>query len=191
MLTLARAPVTSPRDRLLETAAVRLPDGAVVALRDAGDDVPRLREMFYTLSDATRYLYFCAGVPRNEIWAERVARIGVADGCTSYALVAEVAGKLVGVARFDRDTQGSRAEIGILLADAWQSRGLGRAVVARLRAEAMRRALTGFTATVLGDNYRAMRLLRRAFPAMRSSLTYGQYEVDMPFELTSASTRER
>jgi RimJ/RimL family protein N-acetyltransferase len=172
------------------TTAVRLPDGALVLLRDACADALRLREMFFTLSDATRYLYFCAGVPRNDVWAERVAQLGIADGWASYAMVAEAAGRLVGVARFDRARQGSRAEIGILLADAWQSRGLGREVVARLRAEAIRRALTGFTATVLGDNRRAMRLLRRAFPTMRATWSYGQYALDMPFEFASIPTRE-
>jgi RimJ/RimL family protein N-acetyltransferase len=169
---------------------VRLRDGAWVALRDARDDAPRLREMFFTLSDATRYLYFCAGVPRNEVWAERVAQLGSADGCESYALVAEAGGRVVGVARFDRDAQSARGEIGILLADAWQSRGLGREVVARLRAEAIRRNLSGFTATVLGENYRALQLLRRAFPSLRGTWAYGQRELDMPFEGTSSSALE-
>lgn len=169
----------------------RLADGARVRLRDARADAPRLREMFYTLSDATRYLYFCAGVPQNEIWAERVAQLGVARGNAEYALVAEVAGAIVGVARFDQAKTGGRAEIGILLTDAWQSRGLGRAVVAQLRAEATRRALTGFTATVLGDNRKAMRLLHRAFPTLRATWSSGQCTLDMPFELTPEPARER
>jgi acetyltransferase len=161
---------------------VRLRDGATVWLRDARADASRLREMFFTLGDTTRYLYFCAGVPRNDIWAERVAQLGSADGHTSYALVVEAAGSVVGVARFDRDSRDGRAEIGILLADAWQSRGLGREVVARLRAEATRRGVSGFTATVLGENYRALRLLRRAFPGMRAIWSYGQYTLDLPFD---------
>jgi RimJ/RimL family protein N-acetyltransferase len=161
---------------------VQLADGAWVSLRDAQADGPRLREMFFTLSDATRYLYFCAGVPRNDLWAERVAQLGLADASRSYALVAEVAGTLVGVARFDREAHSSRAEIGILLTDAWQSRGLGREVVARLLAEATCRRLTGFTAVVLAENRRALRLLRRAFPTMRGTWSQGQYTLDMPFE---------
>ncbi|HEU0025872.1 MAG TPA: GNAT family N-acetyltransferase [Ktedonobacterales bacterium] len=169
----------------------RLADGAQVTLRDARADAPRLRALFYTLSDTTRYLYFCAGVPQNDAWAEKVAQLGVADGCASYALVAEVAGSLVGVARFDRAADSSRAEIGILLTDAWQSRGLGREVVARLRAEATRRALTGFTATVLGDNRRAMRLLRRAFPTMQATWSYGQFTLDLPFTDVPAPASER
>jgi acetyltransferase len=153
-----------------------------VSLRDARSDASRLRELFYTLSDTTRYLYFCVGVPRNEIWAERVAELGISQGDDSYALVAEVAGDLVGVARFDRASSDLRAEIGILLTDAWQSRGLGREVVIRLQAEAKRRAVTGFTATVLGENRRALRLLRSVYPAMSASWSFGQYTLDLPFE---------
>ncbi len=161
---------------------VQLRDGAAVSLRDAtAGDVSRLRDMFFTLSQTTRYLYFCAGVPATDRWAERVAALGVAEGMASYAMVAEAGGALVGVARFDRAPQGSCAEIGILLADAWQSRGLGREVVARLRSVALCRGLSGFTATVLGENRRAWRLLHRAFPDMRSTWSYGQYTLSMPF----------
>ncbi len=172
----------APLSRSWSAREARLADGALVTLRDARADSERLREMFYTLSDTTRYLYFCAGVPKNAAWAEKVAQLGVARGAASYALVVEVAGALVGVARFDRAQEGASAEIGILLTDAWQSRGLGREVVARLRAEAERRALTGFTATVLGENRRALRLLRRVFPNMKVHWSFGQYTLEMPFE---------
>lgn len=173
---------TSPWDCPPLSSTVKLRDGATVRLRDAeAADLPRLREMFFALSDNTRYLYFCAGVPRNEVWAERVAALGRADQFASYAMVVEVDGTVVGVARFDRDAAGESAEIGILLADAWQSRGLGVEVIARLRAEADCRSLSGFTGTVLGENYRAFRLLRRAFPGLRATLSFGQYSIDMPF----------
>src|SRR5262249_37759374 len=123
---------------------VRLRDGAVVRLRDAtAADDAGLRAMFYTLSMDTRYLYFATGVPANDAWAARVAWLGVARGAASYAMVAEVAGTVVGVARFDRNRppREASAEIGILLTDAWQGRGLGRAVVARLQCEAQTRGL--------------------------------------------------
>jgi RimJ/RimL family protein N-acetyltransferase len=162
----------------------------MVSLRDStAADAPRLRAMFFTLSGTTRYLYFCAGVPANETWAERVASLGVSRGPGSYAMVVEAEGTVVGVARFDRDARGDSAEIGILLTDAWQSRGVGREVVAWLRQEAERRALTGFTATVLGENRRALRLLRRAFPDMRGTWAYGQYELVLPFAADPAVER--
>ena len=56
--------------------------------------------------------------------------------------------------------------------------------------EAMRRGLSGFTATVLGDNRRALRLLRRAFPNMQAEWSSGQYTLDMPFERNAPATSE-
>jgi RimJ/RimL family protein N-acetyltransferase len=167
---------------------VCLADGATVRLRDATPgDAPRLRAMFFTLSESTRYLYFCAGVPATDAFAAQVAKLGLADGAASYAMVVEAGGTVVGVARFDRNAHTNFAEIGILLTDAWQSRGVGRAVVARLREEAGCRTLAGFTATVLGENRRAMRLLRGAFPDLRAAFAYGQYELTMPFAASTVA----
>lgn len=180
LLELPTGLVTRLRHRWTATD-VQLGDGAPVRLRDAFEDGSALREMFYTLSDASRYMYFCAGVPQNTIWAERVAQLGCADGRDSYAMVAEAGDRVIGVARFDRDASGQRAEIGILLADAWQSRGLGGLTLARLRAEAARRGVTGFTATTLGDNRRMIKLLMRAFPYAKATWSHGQGDFDLPF----------
>jgi|GEM_PF-6787849 len=70
----------------------------------------------------------------------------------------------VGLARFERGADGQSAEIGLLLADAWQSRGLGRFVLNRLTDEARCRAIGVFTGHALWENRRALCLLRRAFP---------------------------
>ena len=83
--------------------AVTLADGAVVRMRAAQcEDWEALRRMYLGLTDRTRYLYFCAGVPANETWAERFAMLGCADSQVSYALVATVNDAVVGLARFDR-----------------------------------------------------------------------------------------
>jgi acetyltransferase len=176
---------------------VRLHDGAFVFLRATTvNDVAGLRAMFYTLSETTRYLYFGAGIPQTDAWAARTASLAVADGTTSYAMVATVANQVVGVARFVRNRQEADADMGILLTDAWQSRGLGREVLAFLRAEAESDAwaLCGFTTVVLGENRRAMRLLRRAFPDLRAELSTGQFYISMPFASSQAEVslaRER
>jgi RimJ/RimL family protein N-acetyltransferase len=145
---------------------VRLRDGATVRLRDATSaDREPLRHLFFGLSETTRYLYFCAGVPRNDAWAERFVALGRADGSSSYALVAEVGGEVIGIARFDRAKDPRSAEIGILLADPWQSRGLGALVLRRLTAEARCRAVTTFTGYTAWENRRMLRLARRLFAA--------------------------
>src|SRR5262245_55918363 len=98
---------------------VVLADGARVQMREAQDeDWEALRQLYLGLSDRTRYLYFCAGVPATQVWAERFAALGHADGQVAYALVATVEEAIVGLARFDRGADGRSAEIGLLLADA-------------------------------------------------------------------------
>jgi RimJ/RimL family protein N-acetyltransferase len=162
---------------------VILADGASVWMRDAqGDDWAALRQMYLGLTDRTRYLYFCAGVPANETWAERFATLGQADGQVSYALVATVNNAVVGLARFDRGADGQSAEIGLLLADEWQSRGLGRIVLNRLTDEARRRAIGVFTGHALWENRRILRLVRSAFPHMSLECSQGDCELIMYFD---------
>lgn len=159
---------------------VQLSDGATIRLRPAGrKDRERLRRMFFGLSDATRYLYFCAGVPRDETRAEQVVALGRADGQASFALVAEVNGEVVGVARFDRAADGRTAEVGILLADRWQSRGLGRYVLLRLAEEARRRMVDAFTGYVLWENRRMLRLAKRVFPGSSMDCASGGCYIQM------------
>jgi RimJ/RimL family protein N-acetyltransferase len=162
---------------------VVLADGASVRMRDAqGEDWAALRQLYLGLTDRTRYLYFCAGVPANEAWAERFAALGRADGQVSYALVATVDDAVVGLARFDRGADGQSAEIGLLLADAWQSRGLGRVVLNRLTAEARRRAIGVFTGHALWENRRILRLVRSAFPHLDLACSQGDCELIMYFD---------
>jgi RimJ/RimL family protein N-acetyltransferase len=165
---------------------VRLADGAMVRLRMAHcDDDGALRHMFLGLSDRTRYLYFCAGVPASESWAGRFAALGHADWQTSYAFVAEPGQALdrgcgvIGLARLVRSADGQSAEIGILLADAWQSRGLGRFVLQQLCVEAHRLAVAALTGNVLWENQRMMRLARRVFPHLELTCTQGVCELRM------------
>ncbi|HEX6797138.1 MAG TPA: GNAT family protein [Ktedonobacterales bacterium] len=162
-------------------ALVRLADGAAVRLRTAEPaDGARLRRMFFGLSERTRYFYFMAGVPPIEKFAERVAVLGAADGESAYALIAEAEDCVIGVARFDRAADGTTAEIGILLSDAWQSRGLGRHVLDRLADEARERAVCVFSGHVLWENTRMLRLARRASADLKLDCGWGECEILMP-----------
>ena len=164
-------------------SVVTLADGASALLRDAQcDDWEALRRMYLGLTDRSRYFYFCAGVPANDAWAERFAALGRADGQVSYALVITVDDEIVGLARFDRGVDGQSAEIGLLLADEWQSRGLGRLVLNRLTHEARRRAIGVFTGHALWENRRVLRLVRRAFPHMSQECSQGECDLTMYFD---------
>jgi RimJ/RimL family protein N-acetyltransferase len=173
-----------------DESLVHLADGATVRLRAAshdGHDDDAFRRLFFTLSDTTRYLYFCAGVPSNETWAERFVALGHADDCLSFVLVAEVDDDLIGFARLGRSprTDPHTMEVGIILTDAWQRRGLGGQMLRRLAVEARRHAIQAFTALALSENRRVLRLARRTFPGVHIACAAGSCELTLDLEPVS------
>ncbi|HEY8323234.1 MAG TPA: GNAT family N-acetyltransferase [Ktedonobacterales bacterium] len=159
---------------------VRLADGASVTVRavhDEPQDDDALRDLFFNFSDTTRYRYFLAGVPPNEVWAERFVALSRLDGRRCAAVVAEVDGRLVGFACFRQhpqaDPDDDMAEVGIVLTDAWQGRGLGGHLLTWLAREALRREVSTLVAETLADNQRMLRLARRTFPNLRVACASG------------------
>lgn len=180
----------NPARAIRDAHAVRLADGSRVRLRASSNDDREdeaFRRLFFTLSDSTRYLYFCAGIPANALWAERFGALSRTDGERSYVLVAEVGDELVGFARFSQgpdagpDERG--ADLGILLTDAWQGRRLGGHMLCRLAAEAYKHGVTTLTAVALWENRRMLRLARRLFPDMR--IAYASGTCDLTVDLAS------
>ena len=170
--------------RSCDVELVRLADGAMARLRAAGgnsqaDDA--FRRLFFTLSDTSRYMYFCAGIPANETWAERFVELGHADAYRSFVLVAEVNDALVGFARFSQNPGSGphTADMGVILTDAWQGRGLGGHMLCTLATKARQRGITTFTAVALWENRRMLRLARRTFPDMRLACGSGSCELTM------------
>ena len=180
------------------TRRVRLPDGATVLLRsasDSGQDDEALRRLYFTLSDTTRYLYFCAGVPATALWAERFVSLGHADGERSCVLVAEVDGELIGFARFSQGPHPApddhSADMGIILTDAWQGRRLGAHMICRIATEALARGVTTFTTVVLWENRRMLRLAKRIFPDMRITYESGSCEISVDLASWAKSDEQK
>lgn len=180
------------------TRRVRLPDGATVRLRSASDgdqDDEALRRLYFTLSDTTRYLYFCAGVPATALWAERFVALGHADGERSCVLVAEVDGELIGFARFSQGPHPApddhSADMGIILTDAWQGRRLGAHMICRIATEALARGVTTFTTVVLWENRRMLRLAKRIFPDMRITYESGSCEISVDLASWAKSDEQK
>ena len=67
--------------------------------------------------------------------------------------------EIVAVAGWDRVVGDEEsAEISVLVEDAWQHHGLGRALIRMLTADAARRGIIVITATILSENGPARRL---------------------------------
>jgi GNAT superfamily N-acetyltransferase len=140
---------------------VRLRDGARVAIRpiDAADKA-RVAAAFAELSPESRYRRFFT--PLETLDDNRLRYLTVVDHHDHEALVAiePETGTCVGVARFVRvDTE--VAEPAVAVADRWQRRGLGVALLERLADRARAEGIARFSGTVLAENHKAIRLVEQ------------------------------
>jgi GNAT superfamily N-acetyltransferase len=143
------------------------------------DDEPRFYRLWPRLSRETVYRRFHA--PLHRLPAEAVHRLVDVDHDLREAVVADVGGEVVGVARYDRSpTDPSTAEFAVVVEDAWQGIGLGRQLLAELIALARARGVTTLTATVQQDNDRIQWLIRRLLPESTFTADDDVYAVVSP-----------
>lgn len=149
-----------PVAALPEPSAIRLRDGERIALRAlVPEDRELLGDAFERLSDRSRLLRFFSPMPR--LPARTLAALTAVDHCDHLALAAIHDCQLVGVARFVRDRDDrTTADFAITVVDAYQGRGLGRALIAALRAEAAARGVQRLTMDVHPENRVMMALAR-------------------------------
>jgi GNAT superfamily N-acetyltransferase len=139
----------------------------VVAIRPVRPaDLAALSGFFAGLSVQTRYLRFFAPVTPNCA----LLRLLSGGAGTINALVAVACGGIVGHAMAADQTtaQGARTtDIGVVVADAWQGRGVGSALVGALIAGAQARGVTSVTMDVLPGNHRVLAMITGRWPAVR------------------------
>ena len=146
------------------------------------DDAERLRRAFGRLSPETIYRRFFS--PLRALPEPTLRRLAEVDHHEREALVALDGDEIVAVARWDRVAPGGdEAEVAIVVDDAWQRRGLGRALSRVLVAEAARRQITTITATILADNAGAHRLATALFGRPTTVSRWGP-EITLEFRLT-------
>jgi GNAT superfamily N-acetyltransferase len=145
----------------------------------AEDDLGPLRRMFERSSAETRYLRFFSGgatVPDHIL-----RRLVEVDHACREAVVAEVDGEIVGMAGYDRTAADpERAELAVVVEDAWQRRGLGRRLVREVARRARRHDVNVIVASVLSENQRALRLVRGMSPGAQSRLDGAESVVEIP-----------
>jgi nucleotide-binding universal stress UspA family protein/GNAT superfamily N-acetyltransferase len=140
---------------------ITLGDGARVTLRPiAPEDEPLVAASFERLSEESRYRRFFT--TKHELSAAELAYLVDVDHKDHEAIIAidPSSGEALGVARYVRLKDDAEvAEVAVTVADDWQRRGLGRALLDRLAYCARREGVRRFSALVQGDNPRALRLL--------------------------------
>jgi GNAT superfamily N-acetyltransferase len=141
---------------------------AAVAIRQARpeEDLAALSDFFARLSMHTRYLRFFGPVTPGAALLRTLA--GCAD--TIDALVAVRGGVIVGHAMaVDRaEPRGTRVtDIGVVVDDVWQGRGVGAALMRAIVTGAQARGVTTLEMDVLGDNHRVLAMVTGHWPAAR------------------------
>ena len=133
-------------------------DAIVIRPLRNGERKPVL-DVFAGLSERSRRLRFLGMKPRLP---ERDLAHLVNVGCCGREAVAAIdkeTGFTVGIARFVRDGDSPEAEIAFEVVDAWQGRGLGRSLLAELRALALTQGILRFRALIAHGNAPAFSLV--------------------------------
>jgi GNAT superfamily N-acetyltransferase len=142
---------------------VTLRNGVSVRVRAIRpDDEPRLMALCRRLSPRTVYQRFFSV---RRLLPEEAHAFANVDYRHRMALVAEVDDgrepELIGVARYGPSNDGTTADIGLVVADDWQALGLGSLLLEEILRAGEQRGIHEFSADVLTENYRALRLLAR------------------------------
>jgi len=140
---------------------VRLRSGDVVRVRQVRPaDAHRLARAYANLGEQSRYRRFFTLMP--ELSAGTLSWASEVDHEDHEALVATplLSPEIVGECRFVRsDDQPDTADLAVSVVDAWQGRGLGSVLLARLSERALELGVKRFTADVLAENRTMLALL--------------------------------
>jgi len=160
---LAMTPVSQPH-------VVRLRSGDLVRVRQVRPgDAPALVRAYAHLGEQSRYRRFFTIMPElPEATVQAAVEVDHTDHEALVAMPLQSEEEIVGECRFVRlADQPDTADLGVTVVDAWQGRGLGSVLLARLSERALEVGIEYFTAEVLAGN-RAMLSLPPALGRVES-----------------------
>ena len=144
-------------------------------------DHAAIRDFVGGLSLRARYLRFFTGAVAT---SPVVLRILAGGGDHIDAIVAVENGTIIGHAMASDATGpgGTVTEIGVVVTDACQGRGIGAALVRALTARAQGRGITAFTMEVLAENRQVLAMIADHWPTAKHDLSgaYATIQVPLP-----------
>jgi len=161
---------------------VALRDGATVRIRPMTvADEPALQALLEGLSLESRtFRFFSAGADVRRV-AAYMATIEPEHG-RGLVAVAGQPERIVAHAAYIREEPG-RAEVAFEVADDWQGRGIATVLLAHLSELATADGIETFTAVVMPDNHRMIRVFRDSGFAVEVRSQPGELSVELPAEL--------
>ena len=152
-------------------------------------DSELLIEFFERLGPESRYYRFFR--VKSDLQPEEVEYFTTVDYATRMALIAIYDGRMVGVARYDSESDDpERAEVAFSVSDEMQGHGIGTSLLQLITAYARDHGITGFRAYVLPENVQMMRVFRNSGYELKRTVEDGIFTVDFPVAYThDARTR--
>ncbi|MFJ4680259.1 GNAT family N-acetyltransferase [Kitasatospora sp. NPDC088783] len=174
-------------------ADVLLRDGGTARIRPiTEDDADRLVEFYEQVSDQSKYFRFFAPYPH--LSDKDVRRFTQHDYVNRVGLALVVRDRFVATVRYDRidkdgmpSTTGTDAEVAFLVQDAHQGRGIASALLEHIAAVAQERGIRRFTAEVLPENRKMVKVFTDAGYTQRRSFADGVVHLEFDLEPTAAS----
>jgi GNAT superfamily N-acetyltransferase len=149
---------------------VSLAEQRVIVIRPVEpSDGPELTRLFARLGALSRFRRFL--LPLEHLTRRQVEYLTCVDHRSHEALIAFDAetGESVGIARYVCDLQDQRrARFAVAVVDAWQGRGAGAALLAKLRARANENAIDSLVGSTVASNAAARQLPARSTVNPRS-----------------------
>jgi acyl-CoA hydrolase/GNAT superfamily N-acetyltransferase len=146
-------------------------------------DEPLLKDFFYALSDQTIYRRFISA--RRDMPHERLQEFAVIDYTKEMVILALIPGEekeeILGVAQYGIDEGTHTGEVGVVVRDDFQGRGVGTELLSYLTYLAKRQGLLGFTAEVLVENRPMMNLFEKMGFDIEKRRSEYVYELKMAF----------
>jgi acetyltransferase len=129
------------------------PDIEGVTLRPASAaDAPAIQTLVRSLRPHTRYLRFFSGIQElSPAWLERFTHADP-KGDFSLLAMARDSGGVIAMAQYAVDPFPHRADLAVVVADAWQGAGIGTRLLRRLLSVACAAGIERFEAEVLAEN---------------------------------------
>lgn len=147
-------------------------------------DEPRMRDLFYQLSEATIYYRFMGYqkiVPRKQI--QDFVYIDHRNDVAIVGTVPEAHGEdIIAIGSYYLDPKTNLAEVAFVVSDAWQNKGIGTFLLKHLMRIARRNGIRGFTAEVLVENKAMQAVINKSNCKVKSRYTGNVYSYEMDFE---------
>jgi acyl-CoA hydrolase/RimJ/RimL family protein N-acetyltransferase len=162
-----------------------LNDGTLINFRPIHPtDMPRMRDLFYKLSEATMYYRFMSRqkfVSRRQI--QEFVYIDHRNDVTIVGTLPEAYGEeIIAIGSYYLDPKTNLAEVAFVVADAWQNHGIGTFLLQHLIRIARRNGIRGFTAEVLAENKAMQAVISKSNTKVRSRLEGNVISYEMLFE---------